>query len=113
MPRFSQGSSNAGHQGQSMSAMDALKTVRGTTGPARIVTNTNNSATATTNKPSGLIKPDTSVEWKAGDKAAHSKFGTGTVISISGSGENTELQIAFPNQGVKRLVLKYAPIKKV
>ena len=113
MPRFSQGSSNAGRQGQSMSAMDALKTVRGATGPARIVTNSNNSATATTNRPSGLIKPDTSVEWKAGDKAAHSKFGTGTVISISGSGENTELQIAFPNQGVKRLVLKYAPIKKV
>ncbi|WP_297966479.1 DNA helicase PcrA [uncultured Anaerovibrio sp.] len=112
MPRFSQGSSSGGRHGQSMSATDALKTVGGGTGPVRIVTNANNSSGAATARPKGPIKPDTSIVWKAGDKAVHSKFGTGTVVAVTGSGEDTQLQIAFPNQGVKQLVLKYAPIKK-
>jgi len=112
VPRFSQGSSNGGRHGQSMSATDALKTVGGGTGPVRIVTNANNSSGAATARPKGPIRPDTSIVWKAGDKAVHSKFGTGTVVAVTGSGEETQLQIAFPNQGVKQLVLKYAPIKK-
>ncbi|ORT99185.1 ATP-dependent DNA helicase UvrD/PcrA [Anaerovibrio sp. JC8] len=110
MPRFSQGSSQSGRQGQAMSAMDAIKTVRGTTGPARIVTNS--TASAATNRSSGVIMPDTSISWKAGDKAVHSMFGTGTVVAVTGSGDDTQLKIAFPNKGVKSLALKYAPLKK-
>jgi DNA helicase-2/ATP-dependent DNA helicase PcrA len=52
--------------------------------------------------------------WKAGDKAQHGKWGTGTVVSVKGQGESTELDIAFPSPiGVKRLLAKFAPIKKV
>ncbi len=112
MPRFSAGNANTAAPGQSMSAMEALKTVRGATGPARIVTDTSNSPGGAVMKPGGLIKPDMSIAWKAGDKAVHSKFGTGTVVGVKGSGEETQLQIAFPNQGVKMLMVKYAPIKK-
>ncbi|MBQ4213413.1 MAG: DNA helicase PcrA [Selenomonas sp.] len=61
----------------------------------------------------GVIRPDTSVEWKVGDKAQHGKWGVGTVVSVKGEGEEVEQKIAFPGQGVKGLMQKYAPISKV
>ncbi|MBU8880293.1 DNA helicase PcrA [Bacillus sp. FJAT-29790] len=51
--------------------------------------------------------------WKVGDKAEHGKWGTGTVVSVKGAGEGIELDIAFPKPiGIKRLLAKFAPIKK-
>ncbi|KAF9128576.1 hypothetical protein BGX30_014277 [Mortierella sp. GBA39] len=51
---------------------------------------------------------------KAGDKVSHGKWGIGTVVSVKGSGNDTELQIAFPAPvGVKRLLAGFAPITKV
>jgi DNA helicase II / ATP-dependent DNA helicase PcrA len=51
--------------------------------------------------------------WKVGDKAEHGKWGIGTVVSVKGEGEGTELDIAFPSPtGIKRLLAKFAPIKK-
>jgi DNA helicase II / ATP-dependent DNA helicase PcrA len=53
------------------------------------------------------------IGWSVGDKAQHGKWGTGTVVSVKGSGEGTELDIAFPSPvGVKRLLAKFAPITK-
>lgn len=53
------------------------------------------------------------LSWKVGDKAAHGKWGVGTVVSVRGEGESTELDIAFPSPtGIKRLLAKFAPIKK-
>lgn len=53
------------------------------------------------------------VDWKVGDKAQHGKWGTGTVVSVKGSGEGMELDIAFPSPtGIKRLLAKFAPITK-
>jgi DNA helicase-2/ATP-dependent DNA helicase PcrA len=53
------------------------------------------------------------IAWNVGDKAAHKKWGVGTVVSIKGTGESLELDIAFPNPtGVKRLFAKFAPITK-
>lgn len=52
--------------------------------------------------------------WNAGDKAQHKKWGIGMVVSVKGSGDELELDIAFPNPvGIKRLLAKYAPIEKV
>ncbi|WP_100400732.1 DNA helicase PcrA [Bacillus sp. FJAT-44742] len=51
-------------------------------------------------------------DWQVGDKAEHKKWGTGTVVSKKGEGENLELDIAFPKEGIKRLFAKFAPIKK-
>ncbi|MDS9473144.1 DNA helicase PcrA [Sporosarcina pasteurii] len=52
--------------------------------------------------------------WRVGDKANHKKWGTGMVVSITGSGEEIELDIAFPDPiGIKRLLAKFAPIEKV
>ena len=51
--------------------------------------------------------------WKVGDKAEHGKWGVGTVVSVKGQGEGIELDIAFPKPvGIKRLLAKFAPIKK-
>lgn len=51
--------------------------------------------------------------WKVGDKAQHSKWGVGTVVDVRGQGEDQALKVAFPGQGIKELMLKYAPIAKV
>ncbi|MDQ0163218.1 DNA helicase PcrA [Aeribacillus alveayuensis] len=54
------------------------------------------------------------VDWAVGDKAEHKKWGIGTVVSVKGSGEDKELDIAFPSPvGIKRLLAKFAPIEKV
>jgi DNA helicase-2/ATP-dependent DNA helicase PcrA len=52
-------------------------------------------------------------DYKASDKVSHGKWGIGTVVSVKGSGDDTELQIAFPAPvGLKRLLAKFAPITK-
>lgn len=58
------------------------------------------------------IKPNSDITWHVGDKAKHGKWGIGTIVSVKGSGEEVELQIAFPDQGIKALMQKYAPISK-
>ncbi|MFD1179382.1 DNA helicase PcrA [Paenibacillus puldeungensis] len=53
-------------------------------------------------------------DFSAGDKVSHAKWGIGTIVAIKGSGNDTELQIAFPAPvGVKRLLAGFAPITKV
>ncbi|CAG7633434.1 ATP-dependent DNA helicase PcrA [Paenibacillus solanacearum] len=52
-------------------------------------------------------------DFAMGDKVQHGKWGTGVIVAIKGSGDDTELQIAFPAPvGVKRLLAKFAPITK-
>ncbi len=48
-----------------------------------------------------------------GDKVQHTKFGLGVVVKVEGTGEEAALSIAFPGQGVKVLIQKYAPLKVV
>ena len=43
----------------------------------------------------------------------HKKWGQGTVVAVNGTGTDMELDIAFPNEGVRRLLASFAPIKKV
>ncbi|MFD1416656.1 DNA helicase PcrA [Oceanobacillus jeddahense] len=51
--------------------------------------------------------------WSVGDKAAHKKWGTGTVVRVQGEGDKLELDVAFPAPtGIKRLLAKFAPITK-
>lgn len=52
------------------------------------------------------------VAWKTGDKVNHKKWGQGTVVKINGEGDDMELDIAFPAQGIKRLLASFAPIEK-
>ncbi|MGL4730862.1 MAG: DNA helicase PcrA [Clostridium sp.] len=46
-----------------------------------------------------------------GRKVKHKSFGVGTVISISGSGDDRLATIAFDNQGIKKLMIAKAPLE--
>ncbi|THF80721.1 DNA helicase PcrA [Cohnella fermenti] len=50
----------------------------------------------------------------AGDKVQHAKWGVGTVVAVKGTGNDTELTIAFNAPiGVKRLLAAFAPVTKM
>ncbi len=50
---------------------------------------------------------------KVGDDVVHASFGEGVVLLIDGSGDKAEVVIRFPGQGEKRLLLSWAPLKKL
>lgn len=50
--------------------------------------------------------------WAIGDIAIHKKWGEGTVLEVSGSGQQQELKINFPGLGLKKVLAAIAPIKK-
>ena len=55
-------------------------------------------------------------EWdqiEIGDQVKHAKWGVGTVLFRSGNGENAKAIVVFPEEGQKKLMLKYAKLKKV
>lgn len=43
----------------------------------------------------------------------HPKYGRGTLLAISGSGDFTKVSVYFPNVGKKKFILKYAQLKRV
>jgi DNA helicase II / ATP-dependent DNA helicase PcrA len=49
----------------------------------------------------------------AGDTVRHDRFGEGVVITVSGRGHDAEAVIMFEDEGEKRLLLAYAPLKRV
>ncbi len=53
------------------------------------------------------------VSLSAGDRVLHPKFGMGTVVSTNGTGERAEASVDFGSEGVKRLLLRYAPVEKM
>ena len=48
-----------------------------------------------------------------GEKVVHPKWGQGVVVSVTGQGGDAQVGIAFPGLGIKTLIAKYAPLKKV
>nr|WP_245565291.1 DNA helicase PcrA [Nocardioides insulae] len=48
-----------------------------------------------------------------GDRVTHNSFGLGTVVTVEGQGEKAVASIDFGSQGVKRLLLRYAPVEKL
>ncbi|MDD4798256.1 MAG: UvrD-helicase domain-containing protein [Clostridia bacterium] len=65
--------------------------------------------------PGELPRPNAvgSSGFKLGQKVAHSKFGVGVIVAVSGVEGDQILRIAFPNLGIKELSEKYAPLKKL
>jgi DNA helicase II / ATP-dependent DNA helicase PcrA len=49
----------------------------------------------------------------AGDTVEHDRFGEGVVLTVSGLGHDAEAVIRFEEEGEKRLLLAYAPLRKV
>jgi DNA helicase-2/ATP-dependent DNA helicase PcrA len=48
-----------------------------------------------------------------GDRVTHDSFGLGTVVAIEGVAEKAVASIDFGSEGVKRLLLRYAPVEKL
>jgi DNA helicase II / ATP-dependent DNA helicase PcrA len=67
---------------------------------------------------SGVKRPDpvsTGAEalgLEAGDVVVHGRWGEGTVLATSGSGENAEATVQFAGVGRKQLLLRMAPVKR-
>jgi len=48
-----------------------------------------------------------------GDRVVHDSFGMGTVVTVEGAGEKSVASVDFGSAGVKRLLLRYAPVEKL
>ena len=57
------------------------------------------------------VRPRT--EYQPGDRVRHEHFGEGVVVSAREQRGDTEVTVAFEGQGVKRLMLNFAPLTKV
>jgi ATP-dependent DNA helicase UvrD/PcrA len=53
------------------------------------------------------------VQLEPGDRVTHDAFGLGTVVSTAGAADKAEATIDFGESGVKRLLLRYAPVEKL
>ena len=50
---------------------------------------------------------------KEGDTVMHERWGEGVIVQMTGNGEDAEATIRFADVGEKRVLLAYAPLKKV
>lgn len=92
--------------GQGMSLAQALQTRKAAAQPVRNL----GGNLPFGNTASGVS--GTSADWSIGDIASHKKWGDGTVLEVSGSGQQQELKINFPGIGLKKVLAAIAPISK-
>jgi ATP-dependent DNA helicase pcrA len=60
------------------------------------------------------FEKDTSDDsYKLGDKIIHTSWGAGVIVAKDESNQEEVIKVAFPGLGIKTLLTKYAPIKKV
>jgi DNA helicase-2/ATP-dependent DNA helicase PcrA len=48
-----------------------------------------------------------------GERVVHDSFGLGTVVTVQGQAEQSVASVDFGSQGVKRLLLRYAPLQRL
>lgn len=48
-----------------------------------------------------------------GDRVLHGSFGMGTVVALEGAADKAVASIDFGSEGVKRLLLRYAPVERL
>lgn len=63
--------------------------------------------------PAPRVAPRPRTEYQPGDRVRHDHFGEGVVVSARKQRGDTEVTVAFEGQGVKRLMLNFAPLTKV
>lgn len=51
--------------------------------------------------------------WRPGDKVHHPKWGLGTIVEVKGMGPDAILAVAFPQEGIKKLLAGFAPLTPV
>lgn len=55
----------------------------------------------------------TGLEYGAGDRVKHIKFGEGTVVSVAEGGRDFEVTVNFDKVGVKKMFASFAKLKKI
>ena len=63
-------------------------------------------------RPPGLLEAN-QFKFDVGDHVSHPQFGRGRVISISGSGSKTEIEIQFQRNVIEVFALAWAPLTKI
>jgi DNA helicase-2/ATP-dependent DNA helicase PcrA len=58
------------------------------------------------------VPTETAPPFRAGEKVKHAVFGQGVVVQCTGSGDDAVVSVAFPNIGVKKLVVGFARLTK-
>jgi len=80
------------------------------------------SAAGRRNFSSAALRADSAAKAKAardipslepGDRVQHDTFGLGTVVALEGVADKSVASIDFGSEGVKRLLLRYAPVEKI
>jgi DNA helicase II / ATP-dependent DNA helicase PcrA len=57
--------------------------------------------------------PDHSLSFSEGDSVQHERFGSGIIVSIEGQSPNYTATVEFAKEGRKKLLLRFAKLKKV
>ena len=53
------------------------------------------------------------IHLEPGDRVTHDSFGLGSVVQVEGAGDSAMAHVDFGDDGVKRLLLRYAPVEKL
>ncbi len=64
------------------------------------------------NQPAATPPSAKTASYQVGQHVYHQKFGDGTVIGVEMEGSEEYVQVAFPQQGIKKLAASYAPLEK-
>lgn len=73
-------------------------------------------ASASRSVPASSLKKDNKLDisdFSIGDKITHDQYGLGTVVDTQDKGRNSIITVDFGSDGVKRLMLRVAPIEKL
>ncbi|MGE5554308.1 MAG: DNA helicase PcrA [Betaproteobacteria bacterium] len=60
----------------------------------------------------GAARAEGVLDLRPGEKVVHPRWGAGTVVAVEGEGANATLTVAFPGEGIKRLLASYAPLTR-
>ncbi|PLS24157.1 UvrD-helicase domain-containing protein [Bifidobacterium imperatoris] len=103
----SHGSVSSSYGSRSGSSSDSYGHTRG--GKVTTRHTTPKTSASAVKKDNGLNAADFAI----GDKVVHDKFGLGTVMDIQDKGIKSVITVDFGSAGVKRLMLRVAPIEKL
>lgn len=57
-------------------------------------------------------RPAARFDWKKGDKVRHMTWGVGEVVDVQGKDKDMILKLSFPTQGIRQVMVAFAPIEK-
>ncbi|MDF7665163.1 UvrD-helicase domain-containing protein [Bifidobacterium sp. ESL0745] len=88
----------------------------GSTRGGKVTTRHTSPKSASRAVPASSLKKDNKLDisdFKIGDKITHDQYGLGTVVDTQDKGRNSIITVDFGSDGVKRLMLRVAPIEKL